>query len=333
MLCLHRKALLALLIGCCLLGLAGCTSPPNGPAASTPTSAPAPLPDTPTAAASTQSATLAPATTPPSGTPTAPLTVPTADFQPAPYVPDPALEMLLQELLGQTQQSYGVYVKSLKDGTSARINPDGAFHAASLAKLFVMWEAFRQESLGLISFDDVMEVTPYYKSWELGTNAVQVGDLVTVDEALRLMMSISDTPTGVLLQDTLGVANVNQALEALGIQNSGLFYPGIPVVTARDVGVLLEAIARGGILPEASHSAMVALLLSARTDNGLRAGVPAEIAVAHKTGSLPMALHDAGIVYLPGGAYVLVMLWDRQSGADLIETISRRVYEYYEAQD
>jgi beta-lactamase class A len=287
------------------------------------------------AASPTPSTTRPPSTTPTTArqTPTAALTVPTVASQPAPSVADPALEALLQNLLGNSQGSYGIYVKNLKDGAGASINPDKAFHAASLAKLFIMWEAFRQESLGLISFDDTMDVTPYYKSFELGTNAVEVGDLVTVDEALRLMTSISDTPTSVLLQDTLGVANINQSLEALGIENSGLFYPSNPVATARDVGVLLEAIARGGILPQASHDAMIALLLSARTDNGLRTGVPAEIDVAHKTGTLAMALHDAGIVYLPGEAYVLVVLWDRQSGSDLIQTISRRVYQYFAAQN
>jgi beta-lactamase class A len=266
-------------------------------------------------------------------TPAQPEAIPTAGLQPEPNVVDPELQELIDVILGSSRTSYGVYVRSLADGTGASVNPDKAFHAASLAKLYIMWEAFREESLGLISFNDTMEVTPYYKTFELGTNAVDIGDVVTVDQALHLMTSVSDTPTAVLLQDTLGVANVNAALEALGIRNSGLFYPGIPVATARDVGVLLEALATGGTLPEESHAAMVALLASARTDNGLRAGVPAEVSVAHKTGTLSVALHDAGIVYLPGRPYIIVVLWDRQAGDDLIETISRRVYEFFEAQD
>ncbi|HEU0074669.1 MAG TPA: serine hydrolase [Dehalococcoidia bacterium] len=317
----------AMLIGFALV-LGGCTQAPadqtDAPTISTPR---------PTAVAAL--ATLSPAASAANTTqvPTRPPTTPAVEAPPAAYVADPALAALLQALAGDSLPSYGVYVKSLKDGTGASVNADKVFRAASLFKLFVMWEAFRQESLGLISFDTTMEVTPYYKTFELGTNAVEVGDVVTVGEALRLMMAISDTPTGVLLQDTVGIAEINAALEALSIDNSGLFYPGDPLATARDVGVLLESVAAGGRLPEASHDAMVGLLLSEGIDYGLRAGVPSEIGVAHKTGSLPVALHDAGIVYLPGAAYVLVVLWDRQSGVDLIETISRGVYEYYESRN
>ncbi len=332
----HRKAVLAHLVACCLVGLVACRSTPDDRVVSSVTSQPGALSDAASRVAgpvSSSSATPVHPTPSPIRTPTAPLTIPTVESRPVPYVTDPALEALLQGLLGTARSSYGVFVKSLIDGTGASVNPDKVFSAASLFKLFVMWEAFRQESLGLISFGDIMEVTPYYKSWELGTNAVEVGDLVTVDEALRLMMSISDTPTAVLLQDALDFANVNKGLEELGIRNSGLFYPGPPLATARDVGRLLEDILRGGILPEASHEAMLALLMSERTDNGLRAGVPPEIRVAHKTGSLPMALHDAGIVFLPGQTYVFVVLWDRQSDADLIATISQRVYAYYEGRE
>jgi beta-lactamase class A len=316
--------------GAALFALVACTEAPA--------ERPPPLPASTSATPGVAIATATIEVPPPSpssvpATPTPPDTAPTVESSPSIAVHDPALAALLQDVAGDAQGSYGVYVKNLADGSGASMNPDKAFHAASLFKLYVMWDAFRQEAEGSISFDDAMEVTPYYKSWELGTNVVEVGDLVTVREALGLMMSISDTPTGVLLQDTLGASNVNAALEELDIHNSGLFYPGNPVATARDVGVLLEAIAEGGTLPAAAHQDMIELLTSTRIDNGLRAGVPAEVRVAHKTGSLPMALHDAGIVYLPDNAYVLVVLWDRQGDADLIQLISRRVYEYYEARD
>jgi len=322
-----RSVCLALTAAWGFLAAAGCTSDAGdrGAAATS-------VPQTPVGVVVASATPQEPEGTPMSGTPTptAPPAVATTGAPLAAYVPDLALGTLLQDLVGESRQSYAVYVKNLSDGTGASVNPDRVYRAASLFKLYVMWEAFRQESVGLIRFDETMEVTPYYKSWELGTNAVEVGDLVTVEEALRLMISISDTPSGVLLQDRLGFANVNTALEGLGIQDSGLFYPGDPVATARDVGVLLEAIAGGSILPNDAHDAMVALLTSSGIDYGLRAGVPAAVAVGHKTGSLETALHDAGVVFAPGGAYVIVILWDREGDANLIEAISRLVYDYYE---
>lgn len=245
---------------------------------------------------------------------------------------DADLEAQLEAVLGDQRASYSIYVKRLTDGSGASINQDDVYRAASLFKMYVMWEAMRQEALGILSLDQTMEVTPYYKAFDLGTDRVEVGDRVTVREALQLMMSISDTPTGVLLQDTVGFENINAALRALGIEDSGLFYPNDePVATARDVGVLLEAIAGGGTLPERSREMMKSLLLSEETDNGLRAGVPETVEVAHKTGLLDAARHDAGIVYLDGAPYVLVVLSDRQSRTNLTEEISRTVYEYYAA--
>ncbi|MPZ50261.1 MAG: hypothetical protein GEU75_13355 [Dehalococcoidia bacterium] len=279
--------------------------------------------------ASTAPSATAPPLRTPTRKPTGPLVV-SPTRQPSPFRPDGELQPLLETILGNEAGSYGVYVKNLDDGRGASVNANAAFRAASIFKLFVMWETFRQQSFGLVDFDDLMEMTAYHKEFELGTNAVQVGELVTVRDALSLMMSISDTPTAVLLQDSIGFTNVNAALEALGIFDSGLFYPGDSLATARDLGVLLEVIAEGGLLPEASHEAMIELLLSEQTDNGLRVGVPLSVGVAHKTGLLERARHEAGIVFAPKGTYVIAVLWDRESDTNLIEVIAAAVFAHYD---
>ena len=273
---------------------------------------------------------------PPSATVTPPpvrvVPLPSTTTRPRPFLQDGALESLLREVVGAERDATSVYVKRLSDGSGASLEQDVPYEAASVFKLYVMWEAIRQESLGHLDFEQVMEVTPYYEAFELGTGQVRAGDEVTVREAMRVMMSISDTPTAVLLQDTIGWENVNASLRAMGIEDSGLFYPEIgAIATARDLGVLLEAIAEGRALTPAAHATMRALLLSETTDNGLRAGVPPTVPVAHKTGLLPGVRHDAGIVWLPGAPYVIVVLSDGQGRVDLIEAIARAVYDYYAA--
>lgn len=261
-------------------------------------------------------------------TPARPMPTPVASVRPKPFIQDAMLEAQLREILG-ADRSHSIYVKNLKDGSGASIQQDRAYPMASVFKAFVMWEAFRQRSAGTLSFDHEMEVTPYFKSFELGTNRVQAGDVVTVRTALELMMSVSDTPTGVLLQDTVGYRNVNASLRSIGIQDSGLFYPQPgAMATARDMGVFLEAIEAGTGVSPALRNEMVALLLSETTDNGLRAGVPATVPVAHKTGLLEDARHDVGIVYLDGSPYVIAILSDRTS-ANLTQRISRAVHDYY----
>ena len=305
----------------------------TGPAPSPPAAAATRVPAPPPGAERTVP-TVTPAASPtPASTPLAPpkgVPEPTPGVPPAPHASDAQLQARIKAIVGDAAPSYGIYVQNLDDGTGAGINQDEVYPAASIFKLYVMWEAFRQESLGVLSFDETMEVTAYYKAFDVGTELVKEGQVVTVAEALDLMMVSSDTPTAVLLQDRLGFRNINAALAALGITNSGLFYPdNPPSATARDVGVLLRAIAGGGVLPPESHDAMVALLLSGVPDNGLRAGVPADVEVGHKTGFLDGAQHDAGIVFMEGSPYILVAMWDRESGENLIEQISREVYEYY----
>jgi beta-lactamase class A len=239
------------------------------------------------------------------------------------------LEGALDELLGAERDSYSVYVKHLTGGATAEVKADRVCRAASLFKVYVMWEAFRQRARGAFSFDTPMEVTQYYADFDLGTQRVRAGDMVTATQALEWMMSVSDTPTAVLLQDQLGATNVNGGLRELGVVNSGLFYPGEPTVSARDLGTVLEAIAISPKVDEASRREMVALLTSEQHDNGLVAGVPAGVQVAHKTGSLAAVQHDAGIVFAPSGPYVLVVLWDRSSATDFTSAISSLVYSYF----
>jgi beta-lactamase class A len=256
--------------------------------------------------------------------------LPSTTTRPRPFIQDAALETLLREVVGSQLDSTSVYVKRLSDGSGASLSQDTPYPTASVFKLYVMWEAVRQESLGYLDYEQLMQVTPYYESFELGTGRVSAGDEVTVGEAMRLMMSVSDTPTAVLLQDTIGWENINASLRSMGIEDSGLFYPETgPIATARDLGVLLEAIAEGRALTPAAHARMRALLLSETTDNGLRAGIPENVPVAHKTGLLPNARHDAGLVWLPGAPYVIVVLSDGQHEAGVIEAVARAVHGYY----
>lgn len=291
-----------------------------------PTTSPAPV----IAAGSASPAAGAAAGVTPHATRVVPL--PATVARPRPFIQDPALEALLREVVGRESDATSVYVKRLSDGSGASLHQDTPYPAASVFKTYVMWEAVRQESIGALDYQQLMEVTPYHAAFELGTERVRAGDRVTVAEAMRLMMSISDTPTAVLLQDTIGWEHVNASLRALGIEDSGLFYPETgPIATARDLGVLLEAIAQGRALPPAAHETMRTLLLSETTDNGLRAGVPATVPVGHKTGLLPHARHDAGIVWLPGAPYVIVVLSDGQHEAGVIEMVARAVHDYYAA--
>jgi beta-lactamase class A len=246
--------------------------------------------------------------------------------RPAGYVLDALLQRRLLEVLGQDADHYGVYVKNLKTGRGAAVNPDKVFNAASLFKIEVMWEVFRQRDAGALRFDELLVVNEYYAQFDLGTLPVEVGQSLSIAEALFYMMSISDNVSAVLLQDRVGSSNVNAAMAALGLKSSGLFPEGLPA-TAADFGLLLEAIARD---ESESNRQMVELLARERIDNGLLAGVPRNVPVAHKTGNWSDATNDAGIIFAPAGTYVLVVLSDLGYQSTKTRLLSEAVYALFE---
>lgn len=250
-------------------------------------------------------------------------------YEPVAFVHDQTLQAVLDETLGDRAGSYAFFVKDLSTGRGALHNADTVFNAASLFKLFVMYEVFRQESIGAIGWDDELVVTPYYDAFALSPRVTELCQVITVAEAMDAMLSVSDNAAAVLLQDLAGSGNINSAIEALGLKQSGLFVEGLPV-TAGDLGLLMEAIATGNaVSPEASAD-MLRLLDHDVFENGLVSGLPPGTRVSRKTGNWSDATNVAGIVHAPFGPYVFVALTSNGYETDIIQALSSAVYGYFE---
>jgi beta-lactamase class A len=71
----------------------------------------------------------------------------------------------------------------------------------------------------------------------------------------------------------------------------------------------LFATLRGDFLSKASRDMAINILLQQRFNSMIPAPLPAHASVAHKTGEISTACHDAGIIYLPErDPYILVVL-------------------------
>ncbi|HXF50422.1 MAG TPA: serine hydrolase [Dehalococcoidia bacterium] len=265
-------------------------------------------------------------------TPTADEVPPLPPFAPLALTPDPQLESHIRARLAQQEEgAYAVLVKRLDDGVGVAIDADRVFYAASLFKVAVMLEAFHQRDAGLLDFGETYVVSDYYDGFDLGPRALHRCQRVTLEEALRAMMAVSDNVAAVLVQDRVGPRFVNAALEQLGARDTALLSDDLPT-TAADQALLMEAIARGeAVSPEASQE-MLNLLGSETIDFGIPAGLPDDVVVAHKTGLWHNATHDAGVVFAPSGPYVIAILTDggfESDAAAVIADISRIVYDYF----
>jgi beta-lactamase class A len=108
------------------------------------------------------------------------------------------------------------------------------------------------------------------------------------------------------------------------------------VGTALALAELLDRLWRGELLSPASTRMLLSHMRNSAIDTRILAGVPPGTPVWHKTGSYAAAaIHDAGIVELPDGTHLVVVVLVRQPVRDieaaerLIAAITREVWEFW----
>jgi beta-lactamase class A len=246
---------------------------------------------------------------------------------------DPALAALIRTTLSGYEGTYSVVVRNLEDGRFAALNEGEVYYAASLFKLALLLEAYRQRDAGEIDFSQVLTLEEKYAVYDLGTLeslGLEAGDMLTLADAIRAMIIVSDTPTAVMVQDVVNPWRVDQTLRSLGVNDMSVMTTDLPT-TARDMALLMEAVAAGEGVTAESRREMLALLLQEWIRGGIPSGVPANSAVAHKTGNLANATHDVALVWGPGGPYIISVLSDRSWDWEATVAVSRAVWDYFAA--
>src|SRR5919202_4579133 len=251
-------------------------------------------------------------------------------------------------------ETVAVAFRDLQTGRELSINPNVSFHAASTMKVPVMLEVYRQAREGRLSLDERLAVRNEFKSIADGSTFSvspaddseqtlyrRVGGTETVRELLRLMITESSNLATNIIIERVTPARVMDLMRRMGardmrvlrgVEDGKAFERGLNnTTTARDLLVLLRAIAEGRAVSRAASREMADVLAAQKFNEGIPAGLPAGARVAHKTGSITKIEHDAAIVYPPGrGPYVLVVLVrglaEPARAHRLIADISRAIY-------
>jgi beta-lactamase class A len=244
---------------------------------------------------------------------------------------DAALTSAVQAAIAGAPGRTSVVVHNLQDGRYAAVNENEVYYAASLFKLGILLEAYRQRDAGTLDFSKQLTLEQKYVDLDLGTLeelGLKAGDLITVADAARAMVVVSDTPTAVLLQDTVGCTKADQTLVNLGITRTEFCNRELPA-TAADMTTLLEAVASGSGVSDASRLEMISLLSKEYYRQGVFAGVPAGTFIAHKTGHYPTATHDVALVWGPSGPYVITVMTDQPSNWSIVAALSSAVWNHF----
>lgn len=252
---------------------------------------------------------------------------------------DAALQALIEGLVDEENGETAIAVRNLRSGATAAVNDRQVFPAASLAKVPILYEVYRQLEAGKLRRDTPVTITGDAIADGSGVLQAREGDRLTVDELLDLAVEVSDnTAARVLMREVGGVDAINRAMADLGLSHTRLYSDSRPnTTTAGEMALLLAAVAARAGSPQAAATpttnSLAALLVLPQAQAWLTLGVPRGVTVAHKSGQLPNLRHDAAVVYAARGPYIVVGLTDHLAdqgdGEAFLAHLSRAVYEYF----
>ncbi|UTX51399.1 serine hydrolase [Candidatus Saccharibacteria bacterium TM7i] len=215
---------------------------------------------------------------------------------------DEGLSALLKNFAESHSGSYGISMVELGGrGRRADYNATAQFTTASTYKLFVVYSAMLRVESG---------------SWRL-TDQISGGrDLAKcIDDTIVQ----SDNACAEAMLKKIGYSQVTNEARAIGATSTSFLGSNGIKSTARDEAIFMGALYSGQLLSQqSSRDRIIGALKRNVYRKGIPAGLPG-IAVADKVGFLDGLLHDASIVYSPSGAYVLVILTDNSSWANIAE--------------
>ncbi|MGD9030513.1 MAG: serine hydrolase [Anaerolineae bacterium] len=247
----------------------------------------------------------------------------------------------------------GIFVKDLQTGDEVMINAEVAYAGLSVLKIAVLEELYRSLDQPPNAEVTKLITETMTESGNLSANLL-LRDVIGDGDSYRAVEKLTASMNRLGLRNTFMAAPYDEKVVATTITTPANSRTDVSTdpdpyiqTTPLDVGLLLEMIyqcSRGGgalmlaypdTLTAAECQEMIKWMSQNRIDNFIEGGVPASIEVAHKHGWISDTHADAGLVFTPGGDYVLVVFLHRpqwlewEEGAPLIADISTAVYNYF----
>lgn len=244
-----------------------------------------------------------------------------------------AIDRIVTSVLSQREGEYAIFYKDLATEEEYTQRAHMVYPSASLYKLWIMGEAFRQIDVGAIKKEDVLKesVENLNKKFNIASESAERkdGDVeLSVEDALEKMIIVSDNYAALLLSAKIRLSGVSNFLTTNGFVESTIGVP--PKTSAYDIGRFFEKLYKGEMGGQLYSKEMLAILGRQRLNDRLPKYLPDSVIIAHKTGELDGYKHDGGIIYAAKGPYILVVLSksdDLAYAAETIALVSKAVYE------
>ena len=215
---------------------------------------------------------------------------------------DVGLSALMKNYAETHPGTYGVSLRELSgQRRNAGHRASTQYTTASTYKLFVGYSSLLKVESGAWQWSD----------------QIQGGKDLT--RCFSDMIRLSDNPCAEALLSKIGFKQVTNDARAIGAVNTSFLGSDSIKSTAEDESLLLSLLATGQLLnQQANRDTWINALKANVYRKGVPAGIPSAT-VANKVGFLDAFLHDAAIVYSPSGTYVLTILTENASWANIAE--------------
>lgn len=214
----------------------------------------------------------------------------------------------IEKRLEKIQGRKSFYYKNLVTGNAIAINGDMPMMAASVIKIPIMVEAFRQIESKVIDRNQKYILKNEDKLPSCGIlNRLHEGLELTVQDLYNLMIVLSDNTATNQLIRILGRERINQSMKELGYDtirvNRYLFDSEAAAqgkenyISADEIADMLEKMYFGRLVSKEADEEMLTVLKEQKLNGKIPFLFNRKVTIAHKTGEDTGITHDVGIVY------------------------------------
>lgn len=247
------------------------------------------------------------------------------------------LENEILKLGGRVHIAYHHFPSSF----SFYYNENSKIHAASIIKLLILYEFYRQVDSGALSLKQKLT----YKPSDLVDGSIlqelHRGVELTIEDLANLMVVVSDNSASNILIELVGKEKINALATQIGMDGTKLnkkFMLPLEApelynyTTASDMLLLLKSIYLGELISTDSRAAILKTMSRQQFREKIPRFFPDEFPIANKTGEVSGVRHDCGYFLQHGQEAALVVatteLKDEYAGDLFIGEVARTLYKY-----
>jgi beta-lactamase class A len=261
------------------------------------------------------------------------------------------LESSIREVDRNLDGVMGVAIEDLTTGQKFFLREDEVFPQASSIKIAVLAELYHQAQLSATGATGKAKLSDLY--------TVNASDLVLDSDIMQgltpsvtritnhdlatMMVAVSDNSATNVLIDRVGMENVNELIDSLGLTHTRLLRKMMDlkaagegrenISTPREMMTLLEQIYRGKVLNKEMTEDFLKML-GTHKQSFIPRDLPDGVRTANKPGELEAVRNDSGIVFAQNRPYVICVmttyLRTERDGEDAIARISSAAYRMFD---